>query len=169
LAYKNISQFLSCLTCRASFKPKTYHQQFCSRLCREVGRGVNHFKENRKCKECNSEFKTNRNFQIYCSSKCSHSVACRNYRNGSKRNSYLDMRLESQRKHDKKFPEKVKARIALRLAVERGEIFKPDYCSECFKNCKPHGHHEDYSKSLDVIWLCSKCHGLRHGRNVQVH
>ena len=25
-----------------------------------------------------------------------------------------------------------------------------------------HGHHEDYSQPLEVVWLCAPCHGLRH-------
>lgn len=25
-----------------------------------------------------------------------------------------------------------------------------------------YAHHEDYSRPLDVVWLCGWCHGLRH-------
>jgi hypothetical protein len=27
---------------------------------------------------------------------------------------------------------------------------------------KVHAHHEDYSRPLDVTWLCQKCHVQRH-------
>lgn len=34
---------------------------------------------------------------------------------------------------------------------------------------KVHGHHEDYSKPLDVIWLCAMHHAWLHGdRRVQM-
>jgi hypothetical protein len=39
---------------------------------------------------------------------------------------------------------------------------KPAACSACGLVGRVQGHHEDYSKPLDVIWLCQKCHGLRH-------
>ena len=51
-------------------------------------------------------------------------------------------------------------------AVERGELIRPDRCERC--GSPPgddrgiHGHHEDYSKPLDVVWLCRKCHCMRH-------
>lgn len=41
--------------------------------------------------------------------------------------------------------------------------FKPRYCQ--VKGCKddcPQGHHEDYSKPLDVIWMCQEHHSRWH-------
>lgn len=61
---------------------------------------------------------------------------------------------------------KGRAKEALYRAVKRGDIIKPNYCTECFalysETRMVHGHHEDYSKPLEVIWLCSRCHGARH-------
>ena len=66
---------------------------------------------------------------------------------------------EQARKH----PEKASARTALNNAVRYGRIIKPHYCTQCFKTGERiHGHHSDYSKPLDVEWLCAECHGLRH-------
>jgi len=48
--------------------------------------------------------------------------------------------------------------------VRRGTLRRPDTCSKCLKECKPHGHHEDYSKPLEVIWLCQICHNHAHGK-----
>ena len=55
-------------------------------------------------------------------------------------------------------------------ALTKGILVKPIKCSRC--GCIPssgkdgrsliHGHHEDYSKPLDVIWLCQKCHFKLH-------
>ncbi len=57
------------------------------------------------------------------------------------------------------------ARQALQKAVQNGEIAKPSKCEKCngeFPLFKIHGHHPDYTKPLEVIWLCSICHGLEH-------
>lgn len=51
--------------------------------------------------------------------------------------------------------------------VRDGKLSKPTKCSCCGgENVKIHGHHWSYLESnwLDVIWLCSKCHGLEHKR-----
>lgn len=59
------------------------------------------------------------------------------------------------------------ARTLFSAAVSNGSIVRPNACSVCGKACKPHGHHPDYAKPYEVIWLCPKCHGAerRRGRS----
>jgi hypothetical protein len=62
-------------------------------------------------------------------------------------------------------PEKRKALEAFTKALKVGQIVRPGECSYCGKKGKVNGHHEDYSKPLVVIWLCSSCHpGVHRGR-----
>jgi hypothetical protein len=58
-----------------------------------------------------------------------------------------------------------KARKALYYAVKVGEIVRPTTCSRCKEEGYIEGHHYDYSKPLDVIWLCKKCHAKEHLQN----
>lgn len=51
-----------------------------------------------------------------------------------------------------------RARDWLNAAVRSGELIKPTHCERCNKKRKLHGHHEDYTKPLDVNWVCYKCH-----------
>lgn len=54
------------------------------------------------------------------------------------------------------------ARDAVREAVYKGRIVKPERCERCgdpTPKKKLHGHHHDYTKKLDVQWCCPKCHG----------
>ena len=53
-------------------------------------------------------------------------------------------------------------RHATLYAVKTNKIIRPTVCSKCNSTNKIYSHHEDYSKPLEVIWLCSKCHGERH-------
>ena len=57
---------------------------------------------------------------------------------------------------------KSKARAFLNNAVRYGRIFRPETCSECGSRTRITGHHEDYSKPLEVAWLCYLCHAKRH-------
>ncbi len=59
------------------------------------------------------------------------------------------------RPHDEKY----KARVILNSAVRSGIIIRPDQCSRCGKAGRITAHHSDYSKPLDVEWLCYECHG----------
>lgn len=69
-----------------------------------------------------------------------------------------------------KYPEKAKAKRAVRTAIESGKLIKPSVCDACGCIPKPlrdgrpglQGHHPDYSRPLAVEWLCHACHQTRH-------
>jgi hypothetical protein len=60
------------------------------------------------------------------------------------------------------------ARKMARNAMAAGKITKPSSCSRC--GCIPRqseldGHHPDYDRPLDIVWLCSNCHVNEHYPN----
>lgn len=61
-------------------------------------------------------------------------------------------------------PQKLRARSLLNSAVRHGKIQRPMCCERCGAVGMVYGHHADYSKPLDVEWLCADCHGEQHRR-----
>lgn len=57
--------------------------------------------------------------------------------------------------------EKTNAHAKVHRAIANGRLVRSMNCEECGKKCKTEGHHEDYSKPLDVIWLCKICHSKK--------
>lgn len=53
---------------------------------------------------------------------------------------------------------KMRAHYAISDAIRRGKLERPGQCERCKIKCKPDAHHFDYSKKLDVHWLCKICH-----------
>ncbi len=49
----------------------------------------------------------------------------------------------------------------VRNALRSGRL-KRMPCERCQTEEHIHAHHEDYTKPMDVMWLCRACHGLRH-------
>jgi hypothetical protein len=64
-----------------------------------------------------------------------------------KRSEYRAVYLLQERAHDQ-----------VRRAIKGGKLQRPSICSRCSTECTPEGHHADYSKPLDVEWVCKACH-----------
>ena len=56
--------------------------------------------------------------------------------------------------------QKIRARAAANHAIERGELVRQP-CEVCGA-VPTDGHHDDYSKPLEVRWLCHEHHGAEH-------
>lgn len=65
----------------------------------------------------------------------------------------------------KRNPEKARARRLVSYHKRTGKLQKLP-CERC-GNIVSQGHHEDYSKPLDVRWMCFKCHREEHGQVVE--
>ena len=59
-------------------------------------------------------------------------------------------------------PEKKRIHTALNNAVQDGKVKKPKVCSKCGVEKRLDGHHPDYAKPLEVVWLCRPCHRAEH-------
>ena len=61
-------------------------------------------------------------------------------------------------------PEVKEAYRLYRRAIKDG-VLQPKSCEVCGSGSNIHGHHADYSKPLDVMWLCAKHHRKWHWNN----
>jgi len=67
---------------------------------------------------------------------------------------------DSVKRWQKKYPEKKRAHTKVHKAIREG-VLKREPCVVCGA-LKVDGHHPDYSKPLEVIWLC-------HAHHQQIH
>lgn len=93
------------------------------------------------CKECSSQYKLKHRNRTWDKA---HPAKCREYK----------------AKYEKRNPLKYNAHRALNKAIKKGILIRLP-CEQCGES-KAEGHHPDYHKPLEVIWLCHKCHVELH-------
>lgn len=71
---------------------------------------------------------------------------------------HRETRMESLQRYWASNPGKLAARHAVAYAIQTGSL-KRLPCEQCGSQQRVHAHHQDYSKPLEVKWLCSLCHG----------
>ncbi len=79
---------------------------------------------------------------------------------------YLEKNRERYKKYYAKNKEKMlpkhNAHKLVMYAIRLGLMRKGTECILCGSSKQIEGHHEDYSKPLEVQWLCRKCHAILH-------
>lgn len=63
---------------------------------------------------------------------------------------------------------KLQAQKKVWWAIKSGNLVRPECCTKCGERKKVQGHHRDYSKPLEVLWLCWTCHLIEHGRTIRL-
>jgi ribosomal protein S27AE len=58
--------------------------------------------------------------------------------------------------------DRVLARRQVHNALRSGRIVRPTACSRCGLETRITAHHPDYTRPLDVVWLCYQCHADEH-------
>lgn len=149
------------------------------------------------CSKCNTnkptdQFywdKTTNRFRSDCKSCCNRSERVKKANLKYKRSARGLKHVKKYQKNVKKYQKSEKGRLALnkaskvaylkhkwkwiaraqaRYAVKIGKLIKPNKCESCH-DCRPlQGHHEDYTKPLEVIWLCSRCHKDVHFNRLKI-
>lgn len=73
-----------------------------------------------------------------------------------------DKEIARGRLYRNTYKERTTARTRVRTAKIQGVLRKHN-CEICLGD-NPQAHHQDYSKPLDVTWLCQRCHFLLHAK-----
>jgi hypothetical protein len=71
--------------------------------------------------------------------------------------------------YKKRYPMAYAAHVILGNAVKNKTIVRADSCSKCSSIYKVEGHHDDYTKPLEVRWLCEPCHKEWHRHNEPIY
>lgn len=100
------------------------------------------------CKECQAEYRNSRVKQ------------CREYR---RRWELRNPRkcTARQMRYAQRYPEKIKAKNLLGSALVCNRMQRLP-CRDCSTTERVEAHHPDYTKPLDVIWLCPTHHRAEH-------
>lgn len=133
-----------------------------TKKCAECGRELliedfNKNKRNRdglqdRCRECFSKYNKAR----YAANPERFKADVAAYRANNPK-AHMETRLRACAKN----PTRTNANRAVEAALKDGAIENPGVCYGCGCKAGEHrieAHHHDYSKPLDVVWLCTPCH-----------
>ena len=113
--------------------------------CKESKKSIEFYPYKDRCKKCILADSSRKNSKTYTG---------KYFKTKKGKNAVNEASKRAYQNHKEKWIARAKARYA----ITKGIIIKPKKCEVC-ELVKPlQGHHEDYSKPLEVIFLCYSCH-----------
>jgi len=70
--------------------------------------------------------------------------------------------LAKQKEKRKNKPDQYMARTKITYLRQANKINPKNKCEICFQYKTTVAHHQDYSKPMDVKWVCKRCHHILH-------
>lgn len=71
--------------------------------------------------------------------------------------------------YQERYPMKRAAHVIVGNAIRDGAIKKPEAYESCGSTNKIEAHHDNYTKPLEVRWLCEECHKEWHRNNEPIY
>jgi len=111
------------------------------------------------CERCSESIERKSSMHKYCK-PCADTVKEENRGRYRSKLSTKISEANKSKEFREQFPDKRKAQWAVTNAIRDGKLVR-EPCLVCKKEFAE-GHHEDYSKPLEVMWLCKSCHYWWH-------
>jgi hypothetical protein len=93
--------------------------------------------------------------------ECLKTVYAEKLKAGKRRHGQRIAKQKRERERKGVDRDKYLARSKVEMAIRSGRLVKQP-CERCGESEEVHAHHDDYSKPLDVMWLCPLHHRQRH-------
>jgi hypothetical protein len=155
----------SCEHCQGPFKRARKSKRYCSPGCKQQAKLPRFWRVVdgvmlRLCPECNIEKPTS-DFPRSMSLHWRRLGPCKTCKWLKVKDNphYKEVHCKNVIRSQKRHPVKDLARRAVGSAVKRGKLV-PQPCEVC--GAEAQAHHEDYTKPLEVRWLCYKHHKTEH-------
>jgi len=156
----------ACSACGAM----TGNPKFCSAACTGLGQRLS---VKATCGNCGVGFNTTAARLAcgrgrFCSKGCASSANCRAGQIGNPVHAAGLRHFDELPGFSGRFPRVGKTPLGRRVrklvqkAIASGQLVRPESCARCERTCRPHAHHADYLKPLEVEWLCGSCHMREH-------
>lgn len=139
------------------------------KLFKEFYKGVGRHNLQSRCKSCQAEYRRLNRERIIKYKveyrKKNHKKLLEKQKQYQKTKAGKKTSARSGKKYRLMYPDRCKANAKVGSALKYGKI-KRRPCELCGETTRVHAHHEDYSKPLDVVWLCDMHHRIHHGQEL---